>query len=63
MSWHEAQKYAASLSLGGKRDWRLPSLAELETYWQDKRVQKEAPMREEVPFRDELPIGPPRLRA
>ena len=31
MTWYEAQEYAESLSLDGKRDWRFPSLAELES--------------------------------
>ena len=56
MSWHEAQEYAKSLSLEGKRDWRLPTLAELESLLERARARSDGrpPMREEVPFRDEL---------
>ncbi len=56
MTWHEAQKYAASLSLDGKDDWRLPTLAELESLLDRTKARPEGrpPMREEVPFRDEL---------
>ena len=56
MSWHDAQEYAASLSLDGKDDWRLPSLTELETLLDRTKARPEGrpPMREEVPFRDEL---------
>jgi hypothetical protein len=31
MTWYQAQQYAASLSLEGKKGWRLPTLAELES--------------------------------
>jgi hypothetical protein len=31
MTWQTALEYADSLSLDGKRDWRLPSLSDLET--------------------------------
>ena len=31
MTWYEAQEYAGSLLLEGKKDWRLPTLAELES--------------------------------
>lgn len=56
MTWHQAIEYAASLSLDGKRDWRLPSLAELESLLDRSRERSDgrAMMREEVPFRDEL---------
>ena len=56
MTWHEAQEYAKSLSLDGKDDWRLPSLAELESLLDRTKARPEGrpPMREEVPFRDEL---------
>jgi len=56
MSCPKPQEYAASLSLDGKRDWRLPSLAELESLLDRTKARPEGrpPMREEVPFRDEL---------
>jgi formylglycine-generating enzyme required for sulfatase activity len=56
MTWYEAQEYAVSLSLDGKKDWRLPSLAELESLLDRTKARPEGrpPMREEVPFRDEL---------
>ena len=56
MTWHEAQKYAASLSLDGKDDWRLPTLAELESLLDRTKGRSDGrpPMREEVPFRDNL---------
>ena len=56
MSWHEAQGYAASLSLDRKDDWRLPTLAELETLLDRAKVRSDGRplVREEVPFRDEL---------
>ena len=56
MTWDEAQKYTKSLSLDGKDDWRLPTLAELESLLDRIKARPEGgpPMREEVPFRDEL---------
>jgi hypothetical protein len=56
MSWYEAKRYSKSLSLDGKRDWRLPSLAELESLLDRTKARSDgrAPMREEVPFRDNL---------
>jgi formylglycine-generating enzyme required for sulfatase activity len=56
MSWYEAQEYARSLSLGGKKDWRLPTAAELDTLLDRKTLfDKIRPdMRKEVPFRDTL---------
>jgi formylglycine-generating enzyme required for sulfatase activity len=56
MTWYEAQEYAKSLSLDGKRDWRLPTLAELESLLDRTKARPEGrpPMRKEVPFRDEL---------
>jgi len=51
MTWDEAKEYAQWLSLGGKRDWRLPSLAQLESLLDRSRYRPV--MREEVPFRDE----------
>ena len=56
MTWHEAQEYARSLSLEGNHDWRLPTLAELESLLDRTRARSDGRpyMREEVPFRDEL---------
>lgn len=56
MSWHAALKYAESLVLNGKSDWRLPTVSELETLL-DRSVlyYKLRPIvREGVPFRDKL---------
>ena len=56
MAWPEAQDYAQSLALNGKRDWRLPTLAELESLLDRTKARSDGRpvMREEVPFRDEL---------
>jgi hypothetical protein len=56
MTWHGGQAYAGSLSLNGKNDWRLPTLAELESLLDRTKHRPEGRplMREEVPFRDEL---------
>ncbi len=56
MTWYEALRYAESLSLEAKRDWRLPSLAELESLLDRAKARADGrpPMREEVPFRDGL---------
>jgi len=51
MTWHDTLSYARSLSLGGKDDWRLPTLAELESLLD--RTRYRPVMREEVPFRDQ----------
>jgi len=55
MSWDQARAYADNLCLDGKRDWRLPSLAELESLLNrgDPRSDGRAQMRRDVPFRDE----------
>ena len=56
MTWQAALEYADSLSLDGKRDWRLPSLSDLETLL-DRSVlyYKLRPIvRKDVPFRDTL---------
>ncbi len=56
MTWHKAQEYAKSLPLGGNKDWRLPTLAELESLLDRTKARADGrpPMREEVPFRDNL---------
>ncbi len=56
MTWHRGQEYAKSLSLLGKRDWRIPTLAELESLLDRTTARPDGrpPVREEVPFRDKL---------
>jgi formylglycine-generating enzyme required for sulfatase activity len=56
MTWYKAQEYAKSLLLDEKKDWRLPTLAELESLLDRTKARPEGrpPVREEVPFRDEL---------
>ena len=56
MTWYDARRYAESLSLDGKADWRLPTLAELESLLErtKSRTDGRPPMREDVPFRDGL---------
>jgi formylglycine-generating enzyme required for sulfatase activity len=56
MTWHEAQEYAACLSLDCKTDWRLPTLAELESLLDRTRARSDGRprFREEIPFRDNL---------
>ena len=56
MSWHQALEYAETLALDGKFDWRLPTLAELESLLDRTRGRSDGRpfMREEVPFRDLL---------
>ena len=56
MTWYEAQEYSGSLSLDGHRDWRLPTLAELESLLdRTKACSDGRPLvRKEVPFRDNL---------
>jgi hypothetical protein len=51
MTWNEGNAYAHALLLSGKRGWRLPSLAELESLLDRSRYRPV--MREEVPFRDD----------
>jgi hypothetical protein len=58
MNWHDAQSYAQSLSIGGKDNWRLPAVNELETLL-DRTILLEQTvyrpvMRTEIPFRDNL---------
>ena len=54
MAWQPALEFATSLSLNRKSDWRLPTLAELETLLDrtQSRSDGRAPMRADVPFRD-----------
>lgn len=56
MTWPEAQDYAKSLFLNGKKDWRLPAAVELESLLDRKTLlDRVRPlMREDVPFRDTL---------
>ena len=56
MGWHEAREYAASLSLDGKSDWRLPTLAELESLLDRNGARPDGrpPMRAKIPFCDNL---------
>jgi hypothetical protein len=52
MTWLEALAYASGLELSGKKDWRLPSAAELESLLDRSRYRPE--MKRSVPFRDQL---------
>jgi formylglycine-generating enzyme required for sulfatase activity len=54
MNWYEAQEYARALILSGRKDWRLPTAAELETLLDRKTLfDRTRPiMRKEVPFQD-----------
>ncbi len=56
MNWNEANEYSDALALAGKRDWRLPSLAELESLLDRTKSRPDGrpPLRHEVPFRDTL---------
>jgi hypothetical protein len=56
MTWYQTQKYAASLSLAGKHDRRLPTLAELESLLDRIRARSDGRpwVRKEIPFRDNL---------
>lgn len=56
MPWHAALKYAASLVLDRKSDWRLPTVSELETLLDRSVLHYELRpiVRKEVPFRDML---------
>jgi hypothetical protein len=39
MTWEEALKYAEALSLGGRDDWRLPNIKELQSFNDDHRTR------------------------
>ncbi len=54
MPWRQALEYAAALSLDGKTDWRLPTLAELESLLDRTRGRSDGRpcVREDVPFQD-----------
>lgn len=56
MTWHDALEYARSLRLGGKDDWRLPFVSELESLLdRGTLVERIRPiMRRNIPFRDTL---------
>ena len=56
MSWQQALEYAAKLTLDGKSDWRLPTLAELESLLDRTRARSDGRpcLRTDVPFRDLL---------
>jgi formylglycine-generating enzyme required for sulfatase activity len=56
MTWREAQAYAESLSLDDKDDWRLPTLAELESLLDRTKGRPDGRpvMRQEVPFQNNL---------
>lgn len=50
MNWHDAIAYAGSLSMDDKKDWRFPTIKEMESLLD--RSQYRPVMRKEVPFRD-----------
>lgn len=50
MTWDEAMDYAGELILGGRQDWRLPGVFELETLLD--RSKYRPVFRQEVPFQD-----------
>ncbi len=52
MSWHDAVKYAGSLSLNHRQDFRLPTIREMESLLDRSRYRPV--MREEIPFKDTL---------
>ncbi len=56
MTWFKAKAYSASLVLAGKHDWRLPTLAELESLLDRTRSRADGRplVREDVPFSDTL---------
>ncbi len=57
MTWYQAQEYATSLSLDGKKGWRIPTVSELESLLDRTKFRSDGRpiMREDIPFRDELP--------
>jgi hypothetical protein len=52
MTWEKAMDCAETLSLDGKKDWRLPSARELESLLDRSRYRPV--IRKEVPFQDRL---------
>ena len=58
MTWDVANRFAESLTLGGRGDWRVPEARELESLLDRKvslldRDLYRPEIRDEVPFRDE----------
>lgn len=39
--WNESHNYCRGLSLGGHSDWRLPSMEELSSFWQNAASKSE----------------------
>ncbi len=57
MNWYEAKEYSKSLILGGKGNWRLPTITELESLLDRTKNRSDGrpTIRQEVPFKDSLP--------
>ncbi len=48
INWYEAEEYSRKLSLGGYRDWRLPTIEELEVLYDTESQEK---IKIQKPFR------------